>query len=198
MTSNGSLITKKVIAYAFKDLMKTKEFQKISITEIMTHADYRRQTFYDHFSDKYDLLEWIYQQDMSETMEHFINYDHWTKIIPRLLNYFEKNKLFYKKTLMLKEQNSFDQYFVNHTENFILSILEQEKLDLNKQDDDYIQKLARFQAFGLSSFITEWVLDDCLSSKDELGDFLIHVIQDSFHGLSLPTKKTPDTSLTTE
>ncbi|MBP2966662.1 dihydroxyacetone kinase transcriptional activator DhaS, partial [Acinetobacter baumannii] len=106
MVSNGSLITKKVIAYSLKALMKTKDFEKIAIKEIMEHADYRRQTFYDHFSDKYELLDWIYEQEITEIIEHFISYEHWTKIIPRMLHYFEKNKQFYQNALSIKNHYS--------------------------------------------------------------------------------------------
>ncbi|MGO3733193.1 MAG: dihydroxyacetone kinase transcriptional activator DhaS [Vagococcus sp.] len=180
MVSNGSLITKKVIAYSFKDLMKTKDFQKISIKDIMSHADYRRQTFYDHFSDKYDLLSWIYNQEITENIEHFINYEHWTNIIPRILTYFQKNKDFYQQTLRLTEQQSFDQYFVRHTQHFIITILESEQSCLPKTNNHQtIEDIAKFYAFGLSGLVTEWVFNDCDTPIDELELFLVTVIESS-------------------
>ena len=45
----SSLITKKRIAKAFRDLLATREFDKISIVDIMESAGIRRQTFYNHF-----------------------------------------------------------------------------------------------------------------------------------------------------
>ena len=41
----SSLITKKRIAKAFRDLLATREFDKISIVDIMESAGIRRQTF---------------------------------------------------------------------------------------------------------------------------------------------------------
>lgn len=51
----SSLITKKRIAKAFKELFLEKDFEKISIVTIMDRAGIRRQTFYNHFLDKYQL-----------------------------------------------------------------------------------------------------------------------------------------------
>lgn len=62
----SSLITKKRIAKAFRDLLATREFDKISIVEIMELAGIRRQTFYNHFLDKYELLDWIFENDLRE------------------------------------------------------------------------------------------------------------------------------------
>ncbi|HEO6844177.1 TPA: TetR family transcriptional regulator, partial [Streptococcus agalactiae] len=54
MTS--SLITKKKIAKSFKRLFISQAFDKISVSDIMEDAGIRRQTFYNHFVDKYALL----------------------------------------------------------------------------------------------------------------------------------------------
>ncbi len=174
MVSNGSLITKKVIAYSFKDLMKTKDFQKISIKEIMSHADYRRQTFYDHFVDKYELLEWIYDQEITEIIEHFISYEHWTKIIPRMLHYFKKNHLFYQKALLIPENSSFDTCFSNHIQLFIKSILTETTPDMYSVEQ--LEKNTLFYAYGFTGIIKEWIQTQCEAPIEEMEDFLISVI----------------------
>lgn len=61
-----SLITKKRIAKSFKKLLTEQAFEKISVRQIMEDAGIRRQTFYNHFLDKYELLEWIFQTELRE------------------------------------------------------------------------------------------------------------------------------------
>ena len=188
MVSNGSLITKKVIAYSLKDLMKTKDFQKISIKEIMEHADYRRQTFYDHFADKYELLDWIYQQEIKEIIEHFIAYEHWTKIIPRMLHYFEKNHDFYQKSLLIKANNSFDYYFSKQIQAFIKNIL----LEANMVNcsPSQLEKNTHFYSYGFTGIIKEWLLDGCHSPTKEIELFLISVIDSTIINQSSIDEKT--------
>ncbi|EGP69693.1 putative dihydroxyacetone kinase regulator-like protein [Streptococcus mitis SK1080] len=70
----SSLITKKRIAKAFRDLLTTREFDKISIVDIMESAGIRRQTFYNHFLDKYELLDWIFENDLTEYITNNLDF----------------------------------------------------------------------------------------------------------------------------
>lgn len=49
--------TKKAVFNAFIDLLKKKDFENISITEIAGTADINRVTIYKHYIDKYDILD---------------------------------------------------------------------------------------------------------------------------------------------
>ena len=51
--------TKIAIAYAFKDLLSEKPINKITINDITDKCNINRQTFYYHFQDIRDLVEWI-------------------------------------------------------------------------------------------------------------------------------------------
>ena len=62
-------ITKKKIAQAFHDVVLVKGFSRTSVTAIMDTADFRRQTFYDYFQDKYELLTWFIDDTLTETVE---------------------------------------------------------------------------------------------------------------------------------
>jgi len=49
--------TKKYIQNAFTDLLAEKNFEDLSIQDIMDRAELNRATFYNHYQDKYELLE---------------------------------------------------------------------------------------------------------------------------------------------
>lgn len=55
----SKLTTKRAIGYAFKDLLKEKSFNKKTITDIANNCAINRQTFYYHFQDIKDLVEWL-------------------------------------------------------------------------------------------------------------------------------------------
>ena len=57
---SNSLITKKALAEALKLLMRKTPFSKLSIADICSTAGLSRRSFYRHFRDKYELLNWIY------------------------------------------------------------------------------------------------------------------------------------------
>ena len=60
----NSNITKKALAQSLKELGSTKILDKITVADITNHCGVNRQTFYYHFNDKYELLNWIYTEDL--------------------------------------------------------------------------------------------------------------------------------------
>ena len=178
---HDSLITKKVIAHSLKELMQLTPFQKISIRDIMGHAYIRRQTFYYHFQDKYELLAWIYNQEASENIEDYLDYEHWSKVITRLFYYLKENKTFYLNALEVTEQNSFDLYFFEHTKSLILTVVTD--MQNNAQvviPEESIQFFCTFYAHAFVGMTKEWLFSDCKTPVELLSQNIQLLLEESF------------------
>ena len=57
--------TYKLLVFAFDNLLREKEFEEISVTELCDAAMIRRPTFYKHFLDKYDFLTFFIKHQMN-------------------------------------------------------------------------------------------------------------------------------------
>lgn len=110
-----SLITKKRIAKAFKVLLAQDPFEKISVVDIMQEAKIRRQTFYNHFLDKYELMDWIFETELKEQITDNLNYITGFRLLDELLYYLEQNQSFYQQLFQIKGQNDFHSYFLNYS-----------------------------------------------------------------------------------
>ncbi len=67
--------TRKVIRDALMELLKTKPYSKITVTEICRLAEINRGTFYIHYYDVDDVLDDILEQsfsDVSGTIDHVL------------------------------------------------------------------------------------------------------------------------------
>ena len=58
-----SNFTKRALAGALRELMMDVPFDKIRVAHICERCDMNRKSFYYHFKDKYDLLNWIFDTD---------------------------------------------------------------------------------------------------------------------------------------
>ena len=99
-----------------------KNFDKISVSDICDRCNMNRKSFYYHFRDKYDLLNWIFYigfmehikfedyEDLFDENESGKKYGIW-ELIEQLANYFYSEKEFYRKALLIEGQNSFKDYF---------------------------------------------------------------------------------------
>lgn len=61
--------TKHQLADALKTLMAQKPMDKITISELTTLCQIRRQSFYYHFEDIYDLLRWMIQNEAIKLLQ---------------------------------------------------------------------------------------------------------------------------------
>ena len=63
-----SILTKKALADSLKKLLTHLPFNKITVTEICQECGMHRQSFYYHFKDKYELVNWIFHDEFVNPM----------------------------------------------------------------------------------------------------------------------------------
>lgn len=116
------LKTKKNIEDTFLQLIKEKSFVDITIKDICDEAMISRSTFYAHYKDKYDLLEYFFEKITSNFIAigvtYFSDKSHTLKIeaASNILHYIHENADIFKTFLELNEQN-LDLF--NHLNNII-------------------------------------------------------------------------------
>ena len=72
MTGQGKSAIDTLLAESFKELALKQPIEKITIKEITDKAGVIRPTFYNHFQDKYELLEWIIDTQLIAPAEPLI------------------------------------------------------------------------------------------------------------------------------
>jgi AcrR family transcriptional regulator len=71
--------TRGLILRSFEDLLAAKGFETISVQDVTDKAEINRATFYAHFTDKYDLLDYsIGQMFRHEIEKRTLNACHYT------------------------------------------------------------------------------------------------------------------------
>ena len=72
-----SQITKRALEASLKKLLTKKPLDKITITDITEDCGINRMTFYYHFKDIYDLVEWVCVEDATRILGENKTYDTW-------------------------------------------------------------------------------------------------------------------------
>ncbi|TCT15612.1 TetR family transcriptional regulator [Natranaerovirga pectinivora] len=159
--------TKKKLANALKILMGERPFEKIKIQDIVDLCDMNRRTFYYHFQDIYELLEWFYHEEALKQFEINSTYESWPKEVLYLFNYIESNK---EITLC-----AFKSLGRAYLEDFMYKIVFRvvknityemaEGLDVKEMQKDF---LAHFYTVTLVGLITHWIQADCKENPVEI------------------------------
>lgn len=106
----------KDIILSFKKLMKTKDFDDISIEDISEGAEITRRGFYNHFHDKYEVVSRIFELELVPEVLKVTNINDWYKGSILILNYLNQNSDYFRKLLPLRRQNSLQDEFHRLTE----------------------------------------------------------------------------------
>ena len=104
-----SSITKKALASALVDLMQVKAFHKISVAEICGKCNMNRKSFYYHFKDKYDLMNWIFDMQLRKRTHGRVFGSEW-ELMLEISHCIYNNRRFYANALSVHGQNSLNEH----------------------------------------------------------------------------------------
>lgn len=95
------------LAESFKELACQQPVEKITIKQITDKAGVIRPTFYNHFEDKYNLLEWILITDIVNPAMPLLSAGMIKEALILIFHNMQKDKDFYIHISKLEGQNSF-------------------------------------------------------------------------------------------
>lgn len=131
-------ITKRVLADSIKRLMEQRPLAKISVGDIVEECGLNRNSFYYHFKDKYDLVNWIFYTDVINRLklDNVLTGSVW-ELIDTISHYFYENKSFYMNALSVSGQNSFAEYYIDIIKQIVRARLGESLTDNDEQDQDF-------------------------------------------------------------
>jgi len=110
MTRKQKTGTKEMLAGSLKTLMSDHMcFDKITIKDITNQAGLIRPTFYNHFQDKYELLEWIFYEDIVSPSYVLVDTDMIDEALRLILVRIRSEKDFLTQAYRVTGQNAFEQ-----------------------------------------------------------------------------------------
>lgn len=151
-----SSFTERALADSLKKLMTTYPINKIRIKMITDDCGLTRHTFYNHFQDVYDLLGWIYKNEIIEDLEKYCDLTHWKKGILLVLQYTLDNR-----TICL---NTFRSLGRDHLESFLYKVFDRVLTGIIKDitqnmnvDENIKRETADFYANAMMGVFIAWL-----------------------------------------
>ena len=92
--AEASMKTKQAMADSLKRYMEVKSLSKITISAICEDCGINRKTFYYHFKDIYDLVEWACVEDGKKALRDKKTYDTWQEGFAQIFEAVLENKPF--------------------------------------------------------------------------------------------------------
>ena len=83
--------TKIMLAEALISLLSNKPLAKITVSELVSLCNINRKTFYYHFTDIYDLLEWYLNNEVEKALNLLDPLENFNEVITYSLNYMQQH-----------------------------------------------------------------------------------------------------------
>ena len=181
MAIQGKREIDQLLAVSFKELACIRPIEKITIKEITDRAGVIRTTFYNHFQDKYELLEWIINHDLIEPIKPFIRSGMTTQAMTFLFLNVEKEKEFYTKVSRLEGQDSFYSISQNCLQNLLEEVCGEHS---ERRQPKYAwmtpQRLAQYYGQSMVFILIEWIRSGMTISAQDLAELSQYMMSHSF------------------
>ncbi len=131
-------------------------FEKITIKVITDHANVIRPTFYNHFHDKYEMMEWILLDEVLEPAKELIRNGQSADAIHHIFVRFGEERAFYKKAFEVTGQNGFAETLSELIPQILLEVWGDSEPEL---ENNVLSKdlMARYYAAGLITLLRKEV-----------------------------------------
>ena len=180
--ANKALFTKQAMYHALKKLITTKSINKITIKDITDTCGLNRQTFYYHFKDIYDLLEWSFQEEFRFIDSYLQNPEYtWEEIFAGSVKYISQNKYICQCIVCGLARDQLILSLHNSIYEIVRKII-LHSLPQNQIPEKYLDFTARFYTYALSNYLFDWVKNGMLETPEEVIDNFIFVVNHSLNG----------------
>lgn len=169
LMNNEINTTKKKLADALKLLMSERAFEKITIQDIVDMCGMNRRTFYYHFKDIYELLDWFYHEEALEQLEINSTYESWHNELLYLFHYLEANKKITICVFKSLGRGYLEDFVYKSVFRVVKNIVYDMAADLEVKE---AQKdfTAHYYSVSLVGVLTHWIQADFTPSPEEITD----------------------------
>ena len=131
-----SQITKYALENSLKNLLLQKPLDKITISDITDDCGISRMTFYYHFKDIYDLVEWSCFEDARKALQENKTYETWQQDYLQIFEEVKKNKPFIMNVYKCVHREQVEKYLQPLVNNLVLNVINEEAQNTNVTEDD--------------------------------------------------------------
>lgn len=142
---------KERIAREFAELARTKSIDKITVKDIVEACHITRQTFYYHFQDLIDVIDWSLRQAMEELVEKSIRIDSREQVIELFLSEAVKARGLLRKLLASQLREQTERMIVESVRSYFREMVERRELlqDVSRSDAQVALDFYTFATVGM-------------------------------------------------
>lgn len=162
-----SQTTKHALEASLKELLQQKPLNKITVSEIAENCEVNRMTFYYHFKDIYDLVEWCCVEDAAKALKGKKSFLTWQEGFLNTFHVILENKLFVKNVYRSISKEQITAYIGPLVHDLVLGVVKELSAGMTVSEAD--QKfIAGFYEYAFLGIVRDWIERDMKEDPEEI------------------------------
>ncbi len=151
--------TKTMIFQAYVYLMTTKQIEKITVKDVANQCGITRQTFYYHFQDLLDVIEWGFCQGTENTLQKCLEAETIKEALHTLLEQSASRRPFGKRLLNSQKRTQICSMVLEAIQKWLFVMFK----DRNENTDYSVDELdfaLHFYAYAIAGCVYDVILNE--------------------------------------
>lgn len=172
--------TKIKIIESFKELCITKPISKITISDITNYCKLNRNTFYYHFQDIYDLIEYILKNEITKVLTS-VDINDIERLLGAVFDYVDDNRKFLKSVYKAFDRDNLRKLLYPYFYGTLNSLMEEYGINDFINDEGFKIFAINFYTDGIAQSIVNYIQDDTIT-KDKIIKYLL-MLNNNLHSM---------------
>ena len=148
--------TKYALEASLKKFLLKKPVDKITISDLTNDCGISRMSFYYHFKDIYDLVEWACFEDAAQALQGKKTHDTWQEGLMQIFEAVMENKPFILNVYHALSRDQIESYLFHLTYNLIEGVVEEKSTGMNVTKEQK-QFVADFYKYSFVGLMLDWI-----------------------------------------
>ena len=149
---------KSMISDTFLELSKVKSIDKITVKDLVETCNITRQTFYYHFQDLMDVVQWTLQQKMDAILEESLQAASMQDAIRILISTVENHFGIINRLMSSRNREHTERLLISTIRAYLQEMIDKKELGLDMKRSD-MEMAVGFYSHGIVGILLEICLD---------------------------------------
>ena len=145
---------KQKISHSFELLLTSRNFDDITVMNIVEASEISKATFYRHFKDKYDILDYVIKSSIDSFFEPYLKGDSLKTAHFNFHEYLYSKKEFFYRAMKTEGPNSFENSLIEATIDLFYKIYEIKSVTVTNEIADLTELYCR----GAVAYLKKWII----------------------------------------
>lgn len=170
---------KEAFAESLKNLLQKKALDHITVKDIVEDCGVSRQAFYYHFTDIYDLVEWIFIEESSAALANNRDIDTWQQGYCHVLLWLRDNKNLVVNSYRSLSREYLETFMYKVLYQVIYPVVEEQAagMDVEKKHKEFI---AHFYSLAIVAMGLDWVRTGMKEDPEEITEQVAVLVKGDF------------------